>query len=346
MYYLCYCMNSEIQHLRSKIDALDNELIKLVLDRLAITDKLIALKVKDNFTVDDFRREEMIVSRLADEFGTRISTSAIKTLYKALFTISKDKFKEQADFLTPTERLKLRPIIIAGPCAVESFEQIEQISSDLKHLGIRFLRGGAFKPRTSPNDFQGLGSKGLDLLLDAACRNGMFTVAEVLDLSQLEENYDKIDVIQIGSRNMSSYGFLKQVARVTAVDNKPIIIKRGFSATLKEFLYAADYLRSEGNPNIVLCLRGVRTFEQIDSKLRFTPDIGAIPELKERTELPVIFDPSHSVGDAKFVIPIAKAALAAGADGLMIECHHDPKNAIIDGFQAILPSHIKDILDE
>jgi len=145
---------------------------------------------------------------------------------------------------------------------------------------------------------------------------------------------------------MSSYGFLKQVGKISAKDEKPVILKRGFAATFNEFINAAEYIRQEGNPNVLLCLRGIRTFEQIDSKLRFTPDIGAILELKERSDMPVIFDPSHSTGVSNYVLPIAKAALAAGADGLMIECHYNPQEALIDGFQAILPQDLKVITDE
>jgi len=339
-------MHNDILDLRTKIDEIDSKLIQLIINRLNIAEEIIKLKINSQFQVDDFKREEKIIDRLSDMFSAKIERNQIEKLYSTIFNLSKSSFKEKHRPSTPLELLKFRPIIIAGPCVVESQIQIEQIAKELSALGVRFLRGGAFKPRTSHLSFQGLGNAGLDMLLDAACNYSMFTVTEVLDSEQLEENYEKIDVIQIGSRNMSSYGFLKKVAKITATDNKPIILKRGFAATLDEFLLAADYLRSEDNSNILLCLRGVRTFEQIDSKLRFTPDIGAILDLKERTELPVIFDPSHSTGNSKYVVPIAKAALAAGADGLIIECHYQPENALIDGHQAILPFIIKELIDE
>lgn len=339
-------MNSEIEYLRGKIDKLDEMLVELIIQRLDISEDIIKQKVKNNFSVDDFKRESKIVERLSELNAGKIEESKIERLYQRIFSLSKENFKQNNTNLTPIELLKLKPIIIAGPCVVESRGQIETIARTLSAIGVRFLRGGAFKPRTSHLSFQGLGDDGLDLLLDAACGNQMFTVTEVLDNEQLERNYEKIDVIQIGSRNMSSYGFLRQVGRISAQDSKPVILKRGFAATLDEFLRAADYIRNEGNENVILCLRGVRTFEQIDSKLRFTPDIGAILELKERTELPVIFDPSHSSGISKYVIPLSKAALAAGADGLIIECHNEPEKALIDGHQAIKPEKIKELFDE
>ncbi len=335
----------KIAELRCEIDKLDESIITLFAQRLDVSEEIIRLKIANNFAADDFKREEKIIDRLFELMDGKLERTKIEKLYKSIFSISKDSFKSKNNTLTPLELLKLRPIIIAGPCVVESRVQVEEIATSLASMGIKFLRGGAFKPRTDPNSFQGLGSEGLDYLLDAACKNQMFTVAEILDSEQLEENYEKIDIIQVGSRNMSSYGFLKQVGKISAIDSKPIILKRGFAATLDEFLKAADYIRNAGNSNIILCLRGIRTFEQIDSKLRFTPDIGAILDLKERTELPVIFDPSHSTGISKFVVPIAKAARAAGADGLMIECHTHPDEALIDGFQSILPHQVREIFD-
>lgn len=339
-------MNEEITKLRAEIDDLDDSIIELFVKRLDISEQIIQHKIRNNFSADDFKREEKIVDRLFELTQGKIEKTKIEKLYKRIFSISKENFKDRHNNLTPLELLKLKPIIIAGPCVVESKQQIDEIAASLSALGIKFLRGGAFKPRTNPNSFQGHGNEGLDYLLDAACDNQMFTVTEILDSEQLEENYEKIDIIQIGSRNMSSYGFLKQVGKISAADNKPVILKRGFAATLDEFLNAADYIRNAGNDNVILCLRGVRTFEQIDSKLRFTPDIGAILDLKERTELPVIFDPSHSVGVSKYVVPIAKAALAAGADGLIIECHTRPEEALIDGFQAIKPQELRELFDE
>lgn len=337
---------AEINELRNKIDALDEKLMQIFTERLTISQEILSIKINNNLNADDFKREQEIIDRLYNQFGDKIPRFIIERLYKTIFSIAKEKFKNEHKNLTALELLQLRPIIIAGPCVVESREQIFKIAEELSQYGIKFLRGGAFKPRTRPQSFQGLGDEGLNYLLDAACKYQMYTVTEILDIDQLERNYEKIDIIQIGSRNMSSYGFLKQVGKLSAKDEKPVILKRGFAATLDEFINAAEYIRQEGNPNVILCLRGIRTFEQIDSRLRFTPDIGAIPELKERTDMPVIFDPSHSTGVSRFVLKIAKAALAAGADGLMVECHYNPEEALIDGFQAIYPQDLKVLIDE
>ncbi len=238
-----------------------------------------------------------------------------------------------------------KPIIIAGPCSVESEDQISSVSKVISSKGIRYLRGGAFKPRTSPNSFQGLGAKGIEYIRKAADNNNMLVVSEVLDGDQLDDHYDDIDIIQVGSRNMSSSALLKRIGKKTSIDKKPVLLKRGFSATISEFLYAADYIRNEGNPNVWLCLRGIRTFEQIDSIFRFTPDLGSILELKHRTDLPVIYDPSHAAGDSDYVVKIAKAALMLGADGLLIETHLSPENALTDGKQSIHPDMLDEILN-
>jgi 3-deoxy-7-phosphoheptulonate synthase len=243
------------------------------------------------------------------------------------------------------ELFKNKPVIIAGPCAIESEEQILRISSELGSLGIKYLRGGAYKPRTSPRTFQGLGRIGLEYMRKAADVNNMLVVSELLETKQLEESYDLVDVIQIGSRNMASYGFLKEVGKLTAKDNKPVLLKRGFNATLNELIFASEYIIEYGNPNVIFCLRGIRTFEQIDSKMRYTPDLASIVELKEMTAQPIIFDPSHSTGNSKYVIEISKAALLLGADGLMIETHFRPEEALSDAEQAIHPEKLKEIMD-
>ncbi|MCL5992404.1 MAG: 3-deoxy-7-phosphoheptulonate synthase [Bacteroidetes bacterium] len=243
------------------------------------------------------------------------------------------------------EQFSTQRVIIAGPCAVETSEQIKRLAGILKKLGIKFFRAGAFKPRTSPKNFQGLGIEGLQLIRKTADENGLYVVSEIMDNAELENCYNLIDVIQIGSRSMASYGFLKLIGKATAKDQKPVLLKRGFNATLQELLYAAEYISNEGNPNIILCLRGIRTFEQIDSAMRFTPDLASIIELKEKTGLPVLFDPSHSSGDAKYVEQLSKAALLLGADGLLVEVHDEPEKALSDGKQAILPDVLKEIIE-
>ncbi len=235
-------------------------------------------------------------------------------------------------------------VVIAGPCAVESWEQISSLAKLLKGMGIKYLRAGAFKPRTSPMSFQGLGLEGQRLLKKAAEENDMLVVSEILDSSLIDDCYDLIDIVQIGSRNMAAYHLLKNIGKKTAVDHKPVLLKRGFNSTLNELILASGYISKEGNSNIILCLRGIRTFEQIDSKLRYTPDLASILELKTLTDYPVIFDPSHSSGDASFVEAISKAALVLGANGLLIEVHQEPHKALSDGQQSILPTVIKNIV--
>ena len=231
--------------------------------------------------------------------------------------------------------LTQKPIIIAGPCSVESKDQIEKVAEYVSKLGIKFLRGGAYKPRTSPDSFQGMGLEGAKLLKSAAEKYGLYTVSEVLTIDDLKESYNYIDIIQVGSRNMASYGLLKQIAELNKDDKKPLILKRHFAATITEFLKASDYLAHYGNNNIILCLRGIRTFEQIDSSLRFTPDLGAILDLKEKTDYPIVFDPSHPAGERKYVSSLSRAAMEIGADGLMIEIHPNPDAALSDKDQAM-----------
>lgn len=244
------------------------------------------------------------------------------------------------------EALKQRPLFIAGPCSIESESQIKNTASELAPYGVNILRGGAFKPRTSPDSFQGLGEEGLKFMRQAADENNMHIVTEVLETEHLKKYYAMIDMIQIGSRNMSSFGFLKEVGKISSIDQKPVLLKRGFSATLNELLSAAQYIINEGNSNVYLCLRGIRTFEQIDSAFRFTPDLGSIIELKEKTDLPVLFDPSHASGNAKYVKQLSKAAISLGADGLLIESHYQPENAMSDKDQCIHPSLVSEIISE
>lgn len=234
-----------------------------------------------------------------------------------------------------------KPLIIAGPCAVESEKQIFSIAQAASSRGVKYLRGGAFKPRTSPRDFQGLGDVGVDLMRRAADAAGMKVVTEILELSSLERHYDKIDVVQIGGRSMTSYGLLKSVGVSTAADQKPVLLKRGLSSTVREFALAAQYILEKGNPNVIFCLRGIRTFEQIDSIFRFTPDFAGLLELREilaaegMEDYPVVFDPSHSCGISKYVPEFAKAALALGADGLLVEYCIEPEKAKVDSRQCV-----------
>jgi len=221
--------------------------------------------------------------------------------------------------------------VIAGPCSVESEEQIVGVAKAVKASGAKMLRGGAFKPRTSPYAFQGLGKAGIEMLLTAKRETGLPIVTELMDFKDIEL-FNDIDVIQIGARNMQNFQLLKEVGAYT---KKPVLLKRGMSATLQELLMSAEYVMSSGNENVILCERGIRTFE---TALRNTLDLGVVPYLHERTHLPVIIDPSHATGHASLVEPVSLAAAAIGADGLIIEVHNDPPHAKCDGAQSQTPA--------
>ncbi|BAH05752.1 3-deoxy-7-phosphoheptulonate synthase [Clostridium kluyveri] len=218
--------------------------------------------------------------------------------------------------------------VIAGPCSVESEEQIVEIAKNVKDSGAKFLRGGAFKPRTSPYSFQGLGTEGLELLKVARQETGLPIVTEIMSEDMIDKFVEDVDVIQVGARNMQNFELLKQLGKT----RKPILLKRGLSSTIEELLMSAEYIMSEGNENVILCERGIRTFE---TYTRNTLDLSAIPAIKKLSHLPVIVDPSHAAGLWWMVEPLAKAAVAVGADGLMIEVHNDPANAKCDGQQSI-----------
>ncbi len=227
--------------------------------------------------------------------------------------------------------------VIAGPCSIESEEQVCLIAAAVKASGATMLRGGAFKPRTSPYAFQGLRGHGLELLLEAKRLTGLPVVTEIMDLSQLPL-FDEVDVIQVGARNMQNFELLKELGHT----GKPILIKRGLANTLQELLMSAEYVMAGGNEQVILCERGIRTFE---TATRNTLDLSAVPMLKKLTHLPVIVDPSHATGISWMVKPMALAAAAAGADGLMIEVHNDPKRALCDGAQSLTPEAFRDVME-
>lgn len=229
--------------------------------------------------------------------------------------------------------------IMAGPCSVESEEQIIDIAKAVKAAGGNFLRGGAFKPRTSPYSFQGLELDGLNLLKIAKKETGLGIVTELMSTDYIDDFVENVDVIQIGARNMQNFDLLKQIGRTQT----PILLKRGLSATIEEWLMSAEYIMAGGNENVILCERGIRTFE---TATRNTLDLSAIPVVKRLSHLPIIVDPSHAGGYRYLVEPLAKAAIVAGADGLMIEVHNDPENALSDGQQSIKPEDFKILMDK
>lgn len=228
-------------------------------------------------------------------------------------------------------------VVIAGPCSVESEDQIFRIAKDVKASGAKILRGGAFKPRTSPYAFQGMGEQGLKLLHSAGIEFNLPVITEVTEIKNIELIDRYADIFQVGSRNMQNFPLLRELGK----SSKPVLIKRGFSATIEEWLMSAEYVLSNGNENVILCERGIRTFE---TSTRNTFDLSAIPVVHQKSHLPVIADPSHATGMRDKVIPMARAAVAADADGLMIEVHHDPSNALSDGPQALLPGQFSALM--
>ena len=235
--------------------------------------------------------------------------------------------------LTNTKISSDQLTLIAGPCSIESKDLIIAIAQSVKEAGATILRGGAFKPRSSPYSFQGLGNEGLEMLLEAKKVTGLAVVTEIMGLSQLDL-FEEVDIIQVGARNMQNFELLKELGGI----NKPILLKRGLASTIEEFLLSAEYILSGGNSQVILCERGIRTFENYT---RNTLDISAIPLLKQLTHLPVIADPSHASGIAQLVEPLSLAAIAAGADGIMVEVHNDPAKALCDGPQSIEPDDFK-----
>ena len=231
------------------------------------------------------------------------------------------------------------PVIMAGPCAVESEEQALTIAHLVKQYGAQIFRGGAFKPRTSPYSFQGLGEEGLKILKKVRSKTGLLIVSEATDHVNIEIVEQYGDIIQIGARNMQNYSLLRRAGR----SSKPILLKRGFAATIGELLMSAEYIMSEGNTQVILCERGIRTFAD---NTRSTLDLSAIPSIKEVSHLPVVVDPSHAAGRREYIIPLSKGAIAVGADGLLVEVHHDPSHALSDGMQSLYPEQFEKLMRE
>ena len=224
--------------------------------------------------------------------------------------------------------------LIAGPCTIESYEQMDETAKKLSDMGIKILRGGAFKPRTSPYAFQGLGEEGLKIIKKVADKYGMAVTSEIMEISQIPVCLKYVDILQVGARNMQNFNLLRELGHI----NKPVIIKRGLANTIEELLMAAEYVMSGGNRNVILCERGIRTFERIT---RNTLDLSAIPVVKKLSHLPIIIDPSHGTGLRDKVAPMSRAAVAAGCDGLIVEVHNEPESALCDGAQSLYPEQFK-----
>jgi 3-deoxy-7-phosphoheptulonate synthase len=230
-------------------------------------------------------------------------------------------------------------VVMAGPCSVESYEQVDIIAKEVRKSGAKILRGGAFKPRTSPYSYQGMGLDGLKILREVADKNDMLVVSELMDKDHIEMFEKYVDIIQIGARNMQNFALLKELGKTTT----PILLKRGFSNTIEEWLMSAEYIMAGGNDQVILCERGIRTFETMT---RNTLDISVIPIIKKVSHLPVIIDPSHAAGKWDLVESLSMASIAAGCDGLIIEVHHEPENALSDGAQSLKPKTFDDLMEK
>jgi len=228
-------------------------------------------------------------------------------------------------------------VVMAGPCSVESYEQVDIIANEVKQAGATILRGGAFKPRTSPYAYQGMGIEGLQILQEIGAKYDMPIVSELMSAEYIDDFVKYVDIIQIGARNMQNFSLLKELGKLTT----PILLKRGFSNTIEEWLMSAEYIMAGGNPNVILCERGIRTFEPYT---RNTLDISTVPIVKKLSHLPVIIDPSHAAGKWDLVESLSLASIAAGADGLIIEVHHDPEHAMSDGAQSLKPKNFKELM--
>ncbi len=258
------------------------------------------------------------------------------------FKLASREFKEENTIVKVNDKVEIggkKVVVIAGPCAVESREQIFKIAELVKKSGADLIRGGAFKPRTSPYAFQGLGKEALKYLKEVKELLKIGIVTEVMNIEQIDAVSEVADVLQIGARNVQNFDLLKEVGKI----KKPILLKRGMATTIKEWLMSAEYIMSQGNYNVILCERGIRTFED---STRFTLDLNAIPVVKSLSHLPIIVDPSHGIGIRNFVPTMAKAAVVAGADGLIIEVHHKPEEALSDGPQSILPQQFEQLMQE
>jgi 3-deoxy-7-phosphoheptulonate synthase/chorismate mutase len=331
--------------LRREIDRLNSELLRNLNARARLVERIGELKKSRQLETYDPLRESQMLERIHEENDGPFSDAVVARLFQEIFRASGQLIDDRARVVARTSRSwrsedtvveargvavgAARPaVVIAGPCAVESPEQMERIAGRLAALGVRILRGGAFKPRTSPYSFQGLREEGLSILREVAARHGLATVTEVLDPRDVERVAGHADILQVGTRNMFNYELLRELGGC----RKPLLIKRGFMATLEEFLQAVEYVFERGNEQIILCERGIRTFERWT---RNTLDISAVPLLKRESHLPVIVDVSHSTGRRDIVIPVARASLAAGADGVMVEVHDQPEVALSDSDQQL-----------
>ncbi|MEC1448990.1 bifunctional 3-deoxy-7-phosphoheptulonate synthase/chorismate mutase [Bacillus haynesii] len=334
--------NTELDLLRQQANELNLQILKLINERGRIVQEIGKAKEAQGINRYDPVRERTMLNEIIENNDGPFENSTIQHIFKEIFKaglelqeddhskallVSRKKKPENTIVDLKGEKIgDGEQRFIVGPCAVESYEQVAEVAAAAKKRGLKLLRGGAFKPRTSPYDFQGLGVEGLQILKRVADEYDLAVISEIVNPQHIEEAIDYIDVIQIGARNMQNFELLKAAGSV----KKPVLLKRGLAATLKEFINAAEYIMSQGNDQIILCERGIRTYE---TATRNTLDISAVPILKQETHLPVFVDVTHSTGRRDLLLPTAKAALAIGADGVMAEVHPDPSVALSDSAQ-------------
>lgn len=347
--------NDELTILREKIDEINLKILSLINERGLLAKQIGKIKKVQGISRFDPVRERRMLDKLIEHNQGPFEDSTIEHIFKEIFKaalelqeedhknallVSRKNKKENTIVSIKGESIgDGKPHFIFGPCSVESYEQTEKVAKAVKEKGLTLLRGGAFKPRTSPYDFQGLGFEGLKILRDIADKYDLAVVSEIVHPAHIEEALDYVDVIQIGARNMQNFELLKAAGSV----KKPVLLKRGLAATIDEFLNAAEYIISQGNEQIILCERGIRTFERAT---RNTLDISAVPILKKETHLPVIVDVTHSTGRRDLLLPAAKAALAIGADGIMAEVHPDPSTALSDARQQMDLQQFEQFMEE
>ncbi|MCF6094895.1 bifunctional 3-deoxy-7-phosphoheptulonate synthase/chorismate mutase [Microaerobacter geothermalis] len=346
---------NELEELRKRLDSINVQILELLSERGKIAQEIGKVKLKQGVNRFDPVRERYMLDQIKSLNQGPFEDSTIEHIFKQIFKASLELQKDDNRKALLVSRKKQAedtvvqigdvpvgggtPVLIAGPCSVESYDQVRQVAEAMSKEGLKLLRGGAFKPRTSPYDFQGLGVEGLNILREVADEFGMYIISEIVSPQDIEMAVDYVDVIQIGARNMQNFELLKAAGSV----NTPVLLKRGMSATIEEFLFAAEYIVSKGNKQVMLCERGIRTYEKWT---RNTLDISAVPILKQESHLPVFVDVTHATGRRDILLPTAKAGLAAGADGVMIEVHPDPAVALSDSSQQINIPQFLDFLSK
>ncbi len=346
--------NEQLDTLRDQLDEINLKMLELINERGKIVKEIGQVKRKSGINRFDPVRERKMLDLLAANNEGPFETGTIQHLFKQIFKASLElqeddhrkallvsRKKQADDTVVEVKGAKIggsEPILVAGPCSVESYDQVKAVADNHTAHGLKLLRGGAFKPRTSPYDFQGLGVEGLEILKRIGDENNLGVISEIVDPKDIPLATKYVDVIQIGARNMQNFELLKAAGSV----DHPVLLKRGMSATIEEFILAAEYIVSKGNTKVILCERGIRTYEKAT---RNTLDISSVPILKQETHLPVLVDVTHSTGRKDIIPQTAKAALAIGADGVMVEVHPDPAVALSDAGQQLNIDQFNDFLD-